>query len=110
MRQKDFSEGNTIARLRSARLLISLSTSFDFEVPLVAILRAAWRCARARENPALLQRRRLAISAAGFNLNTDDDATALRNSAFESTKSDEAWWTSLAGVRAIDVMRRQQHV
>jgi hypothetical protein len=45
--KKGFPQGKAIARLRSAHILISLSTSFDYEVPFVSILRAARCCDRA---------------------------------------------------------------
>jgi hypothetical protein len=82
MRQKDFSAGRTRARLRNARLFTLLTTVFDFDVPLVATLRAVERRRRARMNLDLLQFRSLSISGASFNLNAYDDATALRNFRF----------------------------
>jgi hypothetical protein len=82
MRQKDFGPGRTRARLRNARLFFLLTTILDYDVPLVATLRAVERHARARKNLGLLQLRSLSISGASFNLNAYDDATALRHFRF----------------------------
>jgi hypothetical protein len=64
MRQKDFSAGRTRARLRQARLFTLLTTLYDFDVPLVATIRAVERRSRARMNIDHLQFRTLSISRA----------------------------------------------
>jgi hypothetical protein len=64
MRQKDFSAARTRARLRQARLFTLLTTLYDFDVPLVATIRAVERRRRARMNLDLLQFRTLSISRA----------------------------------------------
>jgi hypothetical protein len=78
MRQKDFSAGITRARIRQARLFTLLTTLYDFDVPLVAAIRAVERRRRSRMNLDLLELHSLSISRASFNLNAYDDATALR--------------------------------
>jgi hypothetical protein len=82
MRQKDFSAGRTRARLPQARRFTLLTTLYDFDVPLVATIRAVECRRRARMNLDLLQLCSLSISEASFNLNAYEDATALRNFRF----------------------------